>query len=63
MADQVDEVAIKKAKTDEPINEEVSDNSVSDAYFAKFRPDRESRCTWDRNATVKESPHEHNDNT
>lgn len=62
MAEPV-EVVAKKAKIDGPINEEDWKNSVADAYFAEFRPDRESRCTWNKNSTVKESPHSHFDNT
>lgn len=48
-----EEVA-KKAKTTE---------FDSDAYFAKFRPDRESRCTWTRDSSVDRSPHTHSSNT
>lgn len=35
----------------------------ADAYFAKVRPDRESRCTWTVDSCPKESPHLHDDNT
>lgn len=33
-----------------------------DEYFAKVRPDRESRCTWTQDSCQKDSPHLHNDN-
>lgn len=61
MAEPV-EVVTKKAKIDEPVNGDVCKNSILDAHFAQFRPDLESRCTWDKNATMKESPHLHDDN-
>ena len=33
-----------------------------DAYFEKFRPDKDSRCTWTKDSFVKDSPHVHSDN-
>jgi cystathionine beta-synthase len=33
-----------------------------DEHFAKFRPDKDSRCTWTKDSCPKDSPHIHNDN-
>lgn len=56
------EVMSKKAKL-ETSNGNDTNELDADAYFAKFRPDRESRCTWTKDSCPKESPHIHNDNT
>lgn len=61
MADS-SEVMSKKAKV-ETSNVNDANGLDADAYFAKFRPDRESRCTWTKDSCPKESPHMHNDNT
>lgn len=42
--------------------DEVGIDYNADAYFAKFRPDRESRCTWTKDSCPKDSPHHHNEN-
>lgn len=61
MADS-SEVMSKKAKI-ETNNGNDTNEFDADAYFAKYRPDRESRCTWTKDSCPKESPHIHNDNT
>lgn len=37
-------------------------NYDENAYFAKFRPDQESRCTWTKDTCPKDSPHHHDEN-
>lgn len=60
MADPV-VVLAKKAKTEE-IKTEVNGTGYDlDAYFAKSRPDKSSRCTWTKDSRLI-SPHIHNDN-
>lgn len=59
-----DQTAIlaKKAKVD---GNNIGNGDVvydADAFFAKFRPDKESRCTWTKDSCPKESPHLHDDN-
>jgi len=33
-----------------------------DAYFEKFRPDKDSKCTWTKDSCAKDTPHIHNEN-
>lgn len=62
MADQ-EVVVAKRAKAEEVSNEDAPvAYADADAYFAKFRPDRESRCTWTKDSCPKDSPHLHDDN-
>lgn len=55
-------VAAKKAKTQgNDSGDGIKDYDI-DTYFAKFRPDRESKCTWTKDSCPKDSPHHHEDN-
>lgn len=61
MADQ-EVVVAKRAKAEDVSNEDAPVAYDADTYFAKFRPDRESRCTWTKDSCPKDSPHLHDDN-
>lgn len=62
MGDSEVSPAPKKAKTGEIKNGAECVGYNADEYFAKVRPDRESRCTWTQDSCPKESPHLHDDN-
>lgn len=59
-----DQTAIltKKAKVDENNLGNINALYNADEFFAKFRPDKESRCTWTKDSCPKESPHLHDEN-
>jgi len=55
-------VLAKKAKIEEVKIKNDCNGYDIDGYFEKFRPDKDSRCTWTKDSCAKDSPHIHNEN-